>query len=79
MHVDQSPGTGPFMQIVNILGDDRQFPRPGSVKMSKRPMGGIGLSRLNVFPAHVVKTQNQIWISRKRFRSGHILHPVLFP
>jgi len=42
-------------------------------------MRGIGLHLLNMFAAHVVKTQHKVGITGEGLRRGHIFHLMLLP
>ena len=79
MHVDQSFGPCPFMQIVDVLRDNQQISVPGRIQPGKRLMRGVRLRLLDVFAPHVVKPQNQIGIARKTFGCRHVLDAMPLP
>ena len=79
MHVDQSLGSRPFVQIVHILCDNQQIALPGGVQMPQRPVRGVGLGLLDMVAAHVVKAKNKIGIAGETLGRCHVLDPVLLP
>ena len=79
MHVNQTLGPCPLVQIVHILRHDQQFARPGGIEMPKCPVRGIGLGLLDMVSAHVVESKDKIGVAGKTLWCCHIFHLVLFP
>ena len=79
VHMDQALGPCPFVQVINILGDDHQITRPSRIEPRERIMRGIGLRALDRLTPHIIKAQHQIRITREGFGRCDILNPVFFP
>lgn len=79
MHVKQPLRTGPLVQIVHILRDNKQVALPGGVEMSQRPVRRIWLCLLDVVAAHVVEAKDKIGVSGKTLGCRHVLDPMLLP
>lgn len=79
VHMDQPRSPSAFVQVIDILGDDREVALPGRVEVRQRPMRSIWLRPLDMFTSHVVKSQDQIRISGEGLRRRNIFDPMLLP
>ena len=79
VHVEQPLRPGLFMQIVDILGDDQQLPRPFRIEPGERAMCGVGLDRRQRRAAGVVEAVDEIRILRERLGRADVLHTVPLP
>ncbi len=79
MHMEQPLRPGPFVQVVDILGDDQQLARPCGVEPRQRAVRGIGLDRRERRATGIVETVDEIGILRERLGRAHILDPVPLP
>ena len=77
MKVEHTLASGPFMEVVHVLGDDvhvKHLLQPGQSTVSF-----VGLGRDNLPTSLVVEFQHQARIGIEAFGRGHLLHPVAFP
>lgn len=79
MHVKQPLRAGPFVQVVDVLGNHQQLSRPFSVKPRQRPMSIIGLDSSELGPASIVESMDQSRITAKRFGGANILDTMTLP
>ncbi len=79
VHMNQAPGSGTFVQIIDILRDNGQVALPPGIKPRERMMRCIGLLGLDRGAPHIIKSQHQIGIAGKGFGRRHILDAVLLP
>ena len=79
MHVQQPPGPGALVEIVDILGDDQQLARPFRVEPRQRLVRRIGLDPGEIGAAGVVEGVDQSGIARERLGRGDVLDPMALP
>jgi hypothetical protein len=79
MHVKNAARAGPFMQVVDVLGDDQQLARPFRIEPREREMRRVRLLLLDRGATHVVEPQHEIGVARESLRRRDILDPVLLP
>lgn len=79
VHVDQPPGAGAFVQVVDILGDDQQVAGPVGVEPRQRlvrRVRDLGLDRL---APRVVEAVDEVGIARESLGRRDVLDPMLLP
>jgi len=59
MHVQHAAGAAPFVQLVDVLGDDQQLAFPCRVEPSEREVRRIGLGGHDVLAPLVVEPLHQ--------------------
>ena len=81
MHVDQVATACPFMQVVDVLGDQQNLSRPGRFEPCQGLMRGIGLdgSAEQLLAAGVIELLHHQRVAKEGFGCGHIFDPVVFP
>jgi hypothetical protein len=55
MHMQQPGRSSSFMQVIDILSYDQEFPRPFCIKPSQGKMRSVRLNFLDPCSAHIVK------------------------
>ena len=81
MHMQQIPRAGPIVQIINILGHQRDAVWPMLLQSGEGKVGGIGRNTgLLKLPAPlVIEALHQRGIAGEGLRCGDILKPVVLP
>ena len=81
MHVNQPALAGTIMEIVNILRDQQNRPRPLRLQQHQRPMGIIGLNvaGLKALPPGIVKGVDTGRVPSEGLGCGHVLDPHIGP
>ena len=79
MHMDQAPGAGSFMKIIDILGDDEQIAGPSSVQFRQGVMSGIRLNFVQFRAPLVIEAMHQRSIALQRLWRADIFDPMPFP
>ena len=79
VHVHHPLRSGPLMQVIDVLGDDRHLPAPCRFQPRQRCVRRIWCLGLDRSPAHIVESQHEFGIAGESLGRGHVLHPVLFP
>ena len=80
MHVDDAVRAGPLVQIVDILGDERQAAAPGgepALEPRQRKMRRIRLCVPEVLPPRVIEGEHALRVAREGFgrRELHRVEP----
>jgi len=79
MHMYYTWHPGPFMQIIDILGNDQNLTGIQGRKLCKRHMRRIWRRPKAIRASRIVKAMHQIRITRKPVRGRHILKVILRP
>jgi hypothetical protein len=60
MHVDEVAAAGAFVQVVDVLGDQRHLAGPAGLELRQREMGRIrgNIPRQQALPAGIVEGLN---------------------
>ena len=77
MHVDHLRRARPFVQIVDVLGDERHLMRAGEV--SQREMGGIGGGTQKVLAPGIIEIMDQRRVAGKALRCRDFFQIILRP
>jgi len=80
MIVDHPGAAGALVEVVDILGDDRDRARPWKAPLQPRQskVRGVRFDRPQRGPSQVVEPVHQHRIAPERLRARHILDPVPF-
>jgi hypothetical protein len=79
VHVQQPPGPGALVQVIDVLGDDQQFAGPFGVQSRERPVGGVRFDRVQRGAAQIVETVHQHRILRQRLGRADVLDAMPLP
>ena len=84
VHMDDGERSAAFMQIIDILRDERDgaagnLLRPFALEPPQRVVRGVGRLGLDRLAPHVIEAQHKVWIAREAFGRGDILDAVLLP
>jgi len=81
VHMDDIAATGPFMKVVNILGDQQHFTGEFRFQSGQGQVGGIGLHCVaqQLLATQIIELVHQAGIGGETFRGGDILNAVFFP
>jgi hypothetical protein len=79
--MQQAPGSSSLVEIVYVLGDNKQLTFKFLLEARERRVGGVGfyIARVQLLPTTIVKMFNQFRVTFITFRSGHILDMMFFP
>ncbi len=79
MHVEQPPRPGAFVQVVDVLRDEKQLARPVRIEPRQSEVRGVGHHLAQPCPARVVKLVHERGVAGIGFGCRDILDPVAFP
>jgi hypothetical protein len=79
MHMQQSLGTSPFVQIVDILGNQKQFSRPFGVEPGQCLMSRVRLDFVQPLSPGVIEFVNERGIAQICLWCANILDPMPLP
>jgi hypothetical protein len=79
MHVQQAYGARPFVQVIDVLGDDEQIAPPLGIEPCQCDVRIIRLHLVERSSASIVERMHQVRIAGKGLGSGDILDVVTFP
>jgi hypothetical protein len=69
----------PFVQIIDILGDDQEFVPPFGIETGERGVGGVGFDCRQRGASGIVEFEDKRAIAGKRFGRADVFDPVAFP
>lgn len=75
--MDDSGAAAAFMQIIDILGDQRQVMDVRQI--GQRAMRSVRLCCRSFFAARIIELLDQSGVAIKGLWCGHILDPMVFP
>ena len=78
MYMEDVPAARTLMQVVDVLGDQREVGRAG-FELGQREVAWIGLRGRDQAAAPVVPLPNQLWITREGAGRGQIFGAEVFP
>ncbi len=71
MHVKDASGPRPLMQIVDVLGDQRQASaarRQRRLRARQREVSGVGFRAHEIAPAQIIEREHRAGVAREGFR-----------
>ena len=79
VHVQYALGTGTFMQIIYVLGDQQKVIAKAFFKFRKCKVGGVGLMFFKPFAQEVVEVFHALLVAVVTFGRTHIVNVFVFP
>ena len=79
MHVEQSSGSGAFVEIVDVLGDDEEIAGPGGVEPGEGVVRRVGGDMGKLRAAGIVKGVDEGGIGGEAFGGGDGFDLVALP
>ena len=79
VHMEQPMASGPFVQVVDVLGDQQKVAVEFVLKSGQGMVSRVGLHFFQLGAASVVETLHQFRVASKTFWCGNVLNMVVFP
>lgn len=81
MEVEEVFGTGAFVEVVDVLGDEEDVAAVFLFEKGEGEVGGVGMNGAvgETGAAHVVEALDGFGIAFEGFGSGNVLDTVAFP